>query len=260
MNRARIGAKGKIGAGTQDARFQFKNPFDGLARRENVLASLSETERAEVLQQGVIKHYKTGQTVFTQTATHGYSYFILKGLVRASYQSYNGRVCTVAYWTKDELIGGPYFFNDQSIYIWSGKAVEPSDLLTISGTKLRALCLRMPSLAVAIAEALSYKIHWFSILLQIMGTQTVEGRLGTLLIGLGTAYGLKGPDGTLIRHPFTQSDLAEMIGSTRQWVNRTLGQFQGSGVLAMQQGRILIRDWSALQKALGPDAPSKARD
>ena len=230
---------------------QFKHVLDGLGQRENVLARLSLEERQDVLRQGVIRRYNAGQTIFTQATTHRHSYFILKGVVRASYQSYNGRVCTVAYWTKDELVGGPYFLNDRSMYLWSAKAVELTDLLTISGTKLRALSLRMPSLAVAIIDALSYKIHWFSMLLQIMATQSVEGRLAALLVGLGAAYGLETPKGLFIRHPFTQTDLAEMIGSSRQWVNHTLGHFQRSGVLSMLRGRILIRDWTALQDTLG---------
>jgi hypothetical protein len=86
---------------------QFKHALDGLGQRENVLARLRPEERQDVLQHGVIKRYSVGETIFTQAAAHGYSYFILNGLVRTSYQSYNGRVCTVAYWTKDELVGGP---------------------------------------------------------------------------------------------------------------------------------------------------------
>jgi CRP/FNR family transcriptional regulator, cyclic AMP receptor protein len=239
---------------------EFKHVFDRLDQRENVLARLRPEERQEVLQHGAIKRYSAGQTIFTQAAAHGHSYFILKGVVRASYQSYNGRVCTVAYWTKDELVGGPYFLNDHSIYLWSAKAVELTDVLTISGTELRALSLRMPSLAVAIIDALSYKIHWFSMLLQIMTTQSVDGRLAALLVGLGTAYGLETREGLLIRLPFTQTDLAEMIGSTRQWVNRKLGLFQARGILRVVRGRIVIQDWTALQEALGPEPSSVSRE
>jgi CRP/FNR family transcriptional regulator, cyclic AMP receptor protein len=233
--------------------FPFKHILDGLGHRENVLARLRPEERQSVLECGVVKRFTAGQTIFSQTGTHGFSYFILKGVVRASYQSYNGHVCTVAYWTKDELVGGPYFLNDSSIYLWSAKAVELTEVLTISGTKLRALSLRMPSLAVAIIDALSYKIHWFSILLQIMATRSVDGRLAALLVGLGTAYGAGTSEGLLIRYPFTQSDLAEMIGSTRQWVNHTLGEFQANGVLSISHGRVLIRNLAALQDTLGPD-------
>lgn len=229
---------------------QFKHVLDGLAQRENVLGRLTPDERQDVLQTGVVKRYRAGQTIFSQATVHDRSYFILKGIVRASYQSFNGRVCTIAYWTKDELVGGPYFLNDRSMYLWSAKAVELTDLLSMSGTELRALSLRMPSLAVAIIDALSYKIHWFSLLLQIMATQSVDGRLAVLLVALGSAYGLDTPQGLLIRHPFTQTDLAEMIGSSRQWVNRTLGQFQTQGVLGKLGGRILIRNRSALNDML----------
>jgi len=229
---------------------QFKHVLDGLAQRENVLARLTPDERQAVLKAGAVKRYRAGQTIFSQATVHEHSYFILKGIVRASYQSFNGRVCTIAYWTKDELVGGPYFLNDRSMYLWSAKAVELTDLLTMSGTELRALSLRMPSLAVAIIDALSYKIHWFSLLLQIMATQSVDGRLAALLVALGSAYGLDTPQGLLIGHPFTQTDLAEMIGSSRQWVNRTLGQFQTRGVLGRLRGRILIRNRSALNNML----------
>ena len=247
----RISQKGSHSTPEQDLPLQFKHVLDGLAQRENVLARLSPDERQVVVQHGVIRRFNAGQTIFSQATTHGHSYFILKGVVRASYQSYNGRVCTVAYWSKDELVGGPYFLNDRSMYLWSAKAVELTDLLTFSGTELRLLSLRMPSLAVAIIDALGYKIHWFSLLLQIMATQSVDGRLAALLVGLGSAYGLETPKGLLIRHPFTQTDLAEMIGSSRQWVNHTLREFQTRGILSMLRGRILIQDQTALHDILG---------
>ena len=143
--------------GAKPAPPQFKHVLDGLAQRENVLAQSTPAERQIVLRHGVIKRYTAGQTVFSQATIYEHSFFILKGIVRASYQSYNGRVSTVAYWTKDALVGGPYFLNDRSMYLWSAKAVEVTDLLAMSGAELRALSLRMPSLAVAIIDALSYK-------------------------------------------------------------------------------------------------------
>ena len=238
--------------GSTSLPLQFNHILDGLSRRENVLACLTPEERDAVLQHGRIKRFSAGKTIFSQGTAHGYSYFILNGVVRTSYLSYNGRESTVAYWTKDELVGGPYFLSDYSMYLWTASAVELTDVLSISGTELRALSLRMPTLAVAIIDALSYKIHWFSLLLQIMATESVECRLGALLVGLGKAYGLDTPDGLLIRHAFTQTDLARMIGASRQWVNRTLGKFQTTGVLKMLQGRILIRDWAVLYETLGP--------
>ena len=101
-------------------------------------------------------------------------------------------------------------------------------------------------------DALSFKLHWFSLLLQVMGTQSVEGRLGVLLLGLATAYGAETEDGLLIRYTFTQSDLAKMIGVSRQWVNNALGQFQKKGAISIVKGRFLIRNKLILKESLGP--------
>lgn len=230
----------------------FRDILDRLSRREDILGNLGAIEREDLMKHGAVRKYRNGEQVFSQGAAHKHTYFILRGVIRSSYLSHNGKEYTVAYWSKGDIVGGPYFINDDTTYLWSGYAVEPTDVLAISGKSLRELALRTPTLAVAMLDALSFKIHWFSMLLQVMGTQSVEGRLGVLLLGLGTAYGAETEDGLLIRYTFTQSDLAKMIGVSRQWVNNALGQFQKKGALSIVKGRFLIRNKTILRESLGP--------
>lgn len=230
----------------------FRDIFDRLGQREDVLGSISPAEREEVIRHGTIKKFRHGELIFSQGASHKYTYFILRGVVRTSFISHNGKEYTLAYWLKGELVGGPYFISDGTTYLWSGYAAEPTELLAIPGNTLRDLASRVPSLAIAMLDALSFKIHWFSLLLQIMGTQCAEGRLGILLLGLGTCYGVETADGLLIRYAFTQTDLAKMIGVSRQWVNNALGHFQKKGALATVKGRFLIKNQSILKDSLGP--------
>jgi CRP/FNR family transcriptional regulator, cyclic AMP receptor protein len=224
-----------------------------LRRREDVLGRLSDLERGELFRHGTVRRFNLGEEIFPQAGPHAHTFFILNGIVSTTYLSYNTKEYTVAYWTKGDLVGGPYFLDDSSSYLWSGRAVEQTELLAIPGKALRDLALRMPALGVAIAEALCFKIHWFSLLLQIMGTQSVEGRLCMMLLGLGAAYGVESGDGILIAHAFTQADLAKMVGVSRQWLNSALGQLQKRDVLAIIDGKILIRDRSALQEVFDPD-------
>ena len=231
---------------------QFGNTICRLKRRKNVLSQLSAAERDQLMRAGAVKRYLSGQAVFSQGAPHDYTYVILHGVVRASYLSHNNREYTVAYWPKGDIVGGPYFLNDGTTYLWSGHAVEPTELLALPGNTLRALCLQMPQLAVAMLDVLGFKIHWFSLLLQIIGTQSVEGRLGILMLGLGAIYGTKTTDGLLIRYTFTQSDLGKMLGVSRQWVNNALGHLQKKGALKIVKGRFVIQNVSVLKDFLGP--------
>lgn len=230
----------------------YRDILDRLSRREDVLGSLGAPERDDLMKHGTIRKYRNGDQIFSQGALHKHTYFILRGVIQTSYISHNSKEYTVAYWSKGDLVGGPYFINDDTTYLWSGYAVEPTDVLAISGKRLRELALRTPTLAVAMLDALSFKLHWFSLLLQVMGTQSVEGRLGILLLGLGTAYGAETEDGLLIRYAFTQSDLAKMIGVSRQWVNNALGHFQKKGAISIVKGRFLIRNKMILKESLGP--------
>jgi CRP-like cAMP-binding protein len=230
----------------------YRDILDRLDRREDVLGSLGAAERDALMKNGTIKKYRNGDLIFAQGTIHKHTYFILRGVIRTSYISHNSKEYTVAYWSKGDLVGGPYFINDDTTYLWSGYAVEPTDVLAVSGKTLRELALRMPTLAVVMLDALSFKLHWFSLLLQMIGTQSVEGRLGIVLLGLATAYGAETKDGLLIRYAFTQSDLAQMIGVSRQWVNNALGQFQRKGAISIVKGRLLIKNKLILKESLGP--------
>lgn len=227
--------------------------LDRLNWREDILGNIGPREHDELMKHGVVKKYRNGELIFSQGAAHQYTYFILRGVIRTSYISHNSKEYTVAYWSKGDVVGGPHFINDATTYLWSGYANEPTEVLAISGSRLRELSLEMPAIAVAMIDAMSFKLHWFSLLLQVMGTQSVEGRLGILLLGLSTAYGAETEDGLLIRYAFTQSDLAKMIGVSRQWVNNALGHFQRKGALSIVKGRFLIRNKTILKESLGPD-------
>jgi CRP-like cAMP-binding protein len=48
--------------------------------------------------------------------------------------------------------------------------------------------------------------------------------------------------------PFTQDDLASLAGTTRQTVNRVLGQAQEDGLVQLSRGRITVTDGSELSR------------
>jgi CRP-like cAMP-binding protein len=48
--------------------------------------------------------------------------------------------------------------------------------------------------------------------------------------------------------PLTQDDLASLAGTTRQTVNRVLGQAQEDGLVQLSRGRITVTDPSELSR------------
>src|SRR5687768_2530466 len=148
----------------------------GSASSRDLFAYLSESEKAAFFAQCSERHVPQHQTVFSQGRKHT-TFLIKEGLVRTFYVSPSGKEITLAYWSAGEMIGGPYFFDDQRKNIWSAQAAENSVVLAIDGAQLQQLARRMPALAMFLIESLSFKLHWVSLLLQTLGTEFVHCRL-----------------------------------------------------------------------------------
>ena len=63
---------------------------------------------------------------------------------------------------------------------------------------------------------------------------------------MAAGHGEEGPDGILITAKLNQSELAQLLGVTREAVNKQLKQFTQDGLIATKGSRILVRDAGAL--------------
>lgn len=222
------------------------------ARQEDILARLEPAARGELERRGARKASRAGTVLFSQGDPHGETFFIEEGLVRTFYLSPQGKEITLAFWSAGDVIGGPDFFG-VSPHIWSARCVKDTTLLAVHGSDLRELTRIYPDLCESMLDALAFKTHWISVLLQTITTECVTDRLAHHLVLLGNMYGAEDEDGIAIRHEFTQEDLAGMVGATRQWVSMTLGQFQRAGLILVKNRHLVIRDLEALKRFGHPE-------
>lgn len=213
--------------------------------RPSLFACLSNRETATFVAQCTERCVPPNNTIFSQGQKHT-TFIIKKGLVRTFYIAPSGKEITLAYWSAGDLIGGPYLFDDQRKNIWSAQAVEASVVLAIDGAELQKLALRLPALASFLIDSLSFKLHWASLLLQALGTEFVHCRVATLLMRLAELYGDPCEQAIVIRYTFTQSDLAAMVGATRQGVSRALGRLQRDGIVRLYKRRLYILKFKEL--------------
>ena len=106
----------------------------------------------------------------------------------------------------------------------------------------------MPKIALWIAHVAMFKLKWISLLFQLHGTESVSQRLPHLLVMLSEIYGIKEGDITVIRHRLNQSDLSTLLGTSRQWTNKAMGELRQLDLLRIEQGRIVILDLAGLEK------------
>ncbi|MGH9891898.1 MAG: Crp/Fnr family transcriptional regulator [bacterium] len=229
------------------------NPFSPkrstAIRQRNILTTLGARDLELLLAKCSRQRFKRRAKLYTEGTLHKASYFIDSGLVRTFYQSSGGKEITLGYWSSGDLIGGPYFFDDTGIHVWSAEAVENSVVLAIPGRDLRDLMAKSPRIMSAVLDAVAFKLLWDSLLLQALATQTVPSRLAILLVRLSALYGTTTAEGIELRHGFTQEKLANMVGTTREWLNAQVKQLQNEGVLFVKGRKIVITDLMRLKQS-----------
>jgi CRP-like cAMP-binding protein len=84
------------------------------------------------------------------------------------------------------------------------------------------------------------------------------GALASTLIRLVNSYGTEAEKGVRINIHLTNTDLANMVGTTRESVNRLLSTYKEDGVLSYERGQIVIHDVDYFKKIVCcPNCPAE---
>lgn len=206
-----------------------------------LLEHLTPSTRAALLQVGKHRDYRPGEQLFHQGAGHTGIFLIETGLVKSYYVSEDGRELTLGFWSAGHYVGAPQMFGAGQ-HEWASVAVEHTRCLFLPGPELRLLCNDYPDLALGLIDALVHKSLCYSALLQLLATQSMRARLGRLLSMLAAREPHAGIG-------LTHSELAGMVGSTRQWVSLSLARFEEEGMLEKRaNGSYRVIDTAALER------------
>src|SRR5699024_6062678 len=69
-----------------------------------------------------------------------------------------------------------------------------------------------------------------------------RGRVAKALLGLGRPFGERTESGLRVTHDLTQEELAQLVGSTRETVNKALAEFSNRGWLQLQGRSVVLID------------------
>ena len=204
-----------------------------------LLRGLNSSEVADILAVGTPKVLGRGATVFRQGSKHDGIYLVETGRIKVFYTAPSGRELTLAYWHPGNFVGGSDVF-DSGVHVWSGIAVQNSSILHIPGVALRRIIVQMPALAINVIEGLSFKGRCYSGIAQMLGTRSATERLAHMLLLLAELYGITEERGIVIAAAFTHADIANMIGTTRQWVTINLRRYADAGIIGTHHSNLVI--------------------
>ncbi len=126
-------------------------------------------------------------------------------------------------------------------------ALEPTVLDSLARAPFLQLVDTQPGVRLALLAGLAAELRRITRHAEELHFLDLPGRLAMRLVDLAREAGGSGPGAELAWH-YTQSDLASMIGGSRQSVNRVLGDLAAEGLLRIERDTIVIPDVDALAR------------
>jgi CRP-like cAMP-binding protein len=120
-------------------------------------------------------------------------------------------------------------------------------LYTMSRDNFRKHTLQYPQLALNFMKVLSSRVRSSTQQMDSLASLSIGQRLARKLLQLAQDYGQVEANGVRITLRLSQSDLASLIGATRESINKALRDFRQKGWLHIEQGDITILDAEALK-------------
>jgi CRP-like cAMP-binding protein len=105
-----------------------------------------------------------------------------------------------------------------------------------------------PGVAEALLKALAQRLRRTNENLSDLVFSDVPGRVAKALVELNEKFGEKRPEGFYVEHDLTQEELAQLVGASRETVNKALADFVQREWIKLEPRAVLLLDLERLTR------------
>ncbi|MEX0873437.1 MAG: Crp/Fnr family transcriptional regulator [Actinomycetota bacterium] len=212
------------------------------ALRSSVLfGGLDERAQARIAEIAIHRRYRKGSVLFVQGEQAERCFAIVSGAVKISAYHPDGREAVLAVLGPGDVFGELALF-DQAPRSADATALEDSELLSIDAQGLNEAISTNPKLGLAMLRVLGERLRQSNEAFQDIAFFDVPGRVARRLADLADAHGREAAEGIIIDIFLSQESLAQMVGATRESVNKALALLKRRGLVARIGKRYLVSD------------------
>ncbi|MGE5148251.1 MAG: Crp/Fnr family transcriptional regulator [Candidatus Eiseniibacteriota bacterium] len=189
-----------------------------------------------------------GAVLFQQGDEGDALYAVVSGLIRIAVAGEGGKELTLGLMEPGDVFGEIALL-DGLTRTAGAQAAADTVLLVVQRAHFLQMLEAEPGLARHIIELLCERLRINTDRITEYAFLNLHARLARKIESLAIAYGQHGDGGVRITLPLSQSELAQMLGVTREAVNKQLKSWSQAGVLRVERGTITVCDMRALSEA-----------
>jgi CRP/FNR family cyclic AMP-dependent transcriptional regulator len=211
--------------------------FDALSPED------SQALRAKVL----VVRLNRGERLFSEGDAGDKLYIILSGKIKLTKASVDGRENLQSVHGPGEMFGELSLF-DPVPRTASATAITDTELAGLAHDDVRTWLSSRPEVSMHLLQALAQRLRRINEVKADLVFTDVPGRVAKALLDLEERFGVPTPDGIQVNHDLTQEELAQLVGASRETVNKALADFAARGWIQLAAKSVLIVDNDRLRK------------
>jgi CRP/FNR family transcriptional regulator, cyclic AMP receptor protein len=188
-----------------------------------------------------------GEHLFLEGQDGDRLYVILDGKMKLTRAAVDGRENLLGVLGPGEMFGELSLF-DPRPRTSTASAVTDATLVALAQDALRPWLRERPEVSLHMLQALARRLRRANDVVADLVFTDVPGRVAKNLLDLADRFGQQEKDGLHVHHDLTQEELAQLVGASRETVNKALADFAARGWLQISARSVLILDPERLRK------------
>ncbi|MBI3566245.1 MAG: Crp/Fnr family transcriptional regulator [Elusimicrobia bacterium] len=212
-----------------------------LLKKIPFLSALSPAHLREVYRLAREIDVRAGEPVFGKRQDADAMFIVLSGRVKIYTDSAGRKRKTFAYLTEGEFFGEMALVEDLPRTA-SAQAVEASRLMLIYKKDFQRLLVRDPKLSLYLLRTLCARLRHANQEIEGMLFRNILGRVAKVVLEQAKRHGEAwNGAGLALRQKFTQQELADLVGTTREPLTRALSSLRRAGLVSQtSDGRYAV--------------------
>ena len=217
-------------------------------RRVPLFASLSDAEFKSLEYTFVVKRYNKNQVIFQEEETGNYMYIVLSGKIKVTKSDGSGRESLLAIHQPGDYFGEMSLLDGRTSPA-TVSAMEDCKIVTINRQDFTSYLMTNQKVMHQMIRVLCARLRQAWLQIHGLSHNSAEARIRTEILQLSSRHGLPDAKGVLINLKITHQELAEMAGTSRETVSRTIASLRRKGILKVDQRRLILLDPKGLSSA-----------
>ena len=222
--------------------------MDNDVLRQAPLFSALDDEAAAALRSSLSTvKLRRGEVLFHEGDSGDKLYIVLDGKVKLGRTSSDGRENLLA------ILGPGQMFGELSLFDPGPRsatvtAVTDASFYSLAHDDLLRWLDGRPGVARGLLAQIAGRLRKANDVNADLVFSDVPGRVAKALLDLASRFGRTADDGVHVHHDLTQEELAQLVGASRETVNKALADFASRGWVRLEPRSVVLLDVDRLQR------------